>query len=280
METKKVQRAKQLIDGFQLPELPMEVVQLQQALQDDLVNIHSVLEIIEKNTVMAGELLGAVNRLVSKRGGALVTSVPKAVKILGLKNLYNLLVASALKNLYDGDILYQDIMNFSADVAFCMSDLAEYVEDVSPDEAYLLGLFHHVGVMVLFNHDPEGYAKIYKDSLSNPNAVIELEMARYGTTHPIIGAMIGKRWSLPKDLLNAILLHHTQAYSKIQDNYVRALVALNQLASVLIVEITLGKESTQALSETKQRAIQELMIKEEEVAEIQQTLIPYAYKIS
>ncbi|GAB6034755.1 HDOD domain-containing protein [Galenea microaerophila] len=275
----KLRNAMKIIQGTPLPELPEEVLLLEKELKSRFANLEKISSIIEKNTVMAGDVLEAVNSpVMNMKQEEPVKSIFQAVNLLGLENIYNLLVASALKRLFSGNAFYKDMMDFSVDVAFCMADISEWVNDVTRDEAYMLGLFHNVGALVLVDKDAEGYGKIYSNSLSQPVSVIEVEQAHYGTDHQLIGVLVAKKWNLSIDFLNAIMLHHTYPCTQIKEDRVRALVAMIQLANAIVAEISLGAYVSQEMQDFEAHAIQELMIPPDVVSEIRSALMSYSFK--
>jgi len=275
----KLRKAMEAIRGVKLPELPSEVLLLAEELKGPFPDVNKVAAIIEKNTVMAGDVLKAINSPIMKMNlEEPVKSIDEAVKLLGLENIYNLVVASALKNLFGGDDLYKDVMDFSVDVAFCMADISDWVDDVTRDEAYMLGLFHNVGALALVNKDPEGYGKIYANSLSRPISVIAVEEERYGADHQTIGVLVAKKWHLPVDLLNAIMLHHVHPSSSIKNDRVRALVAMIKLANAIVAEISLGAYVSQEMRDFEKDSREELMIDPEVVSEIRTALMSYSFK--
>jgi len=275
----KLRKAMEVVRGMDLPEIPAEVLMLQQELSSKFPNLNTVAAIIEGNSVMAGDVLKAINSPAIKlKQEEPVKSIFDAVKLLGLENIYNLVVAAALQNLFKGDPLYKDIMDFSVDVAFCMADISEWVDDVSRDEAYMLGLFHNVGAMLLVTKDTKGYGKVYDNSLSRPKSAIEVENERYGTDHQIIGVLIAKKWHLPVDFLNAIMLHHAHPCSVIEHDRVRSLVAMIKLSNAIVAEISLGAYISQEVRDFEKDAIEELMIDPEVVSEIRNALMSYSFK--
>ncbi len=101
--------------------------------------------IISKNALLAADVLRIANS-PAMRPKQVIKTIPQAVAILGTVNLKNMVLASALKQAFGGNGTIREIMDNSADVAFCMAELANGVHGVSPDEAYLCGLFHNCWV--------------------------------------------------------------------------------------------------------------------------------------
>lgn len=115
----KFQNAMNAIRGQSIPELPDEILLLEKEITSKFASIAVVAEIIEKNATLSGAVLKIVNSPVVKLAEPL-SSIREAVNILGLDNIYNLVVAAAVQNLFGGQGLLKDIMDYSVDVAFCM----------------------------------------------------------------------------------------------------------------------------------------------------------------
>lgn len=273
----KLQKAMLAIRGIKIPELPEEVLQLEQEIKSKFVNISTVAEIIEKNTTLSGELMRIVNSPVMKLREP-CHSIRDAVNVLGLDNIYNLLVSSALKNMFGKKGLFKDIMDHSVDVAFCMADIAEWVEGVTRDEAYMLGLFHNSGALLLATKNERRYEPLFRNSISLPISIIAKEEKEYDTNHAMLGVLIGKKWHLPIDIINAIMLHHNANCSRIQNDKVRSMVAMIKIANAIVSEISLGAYRGDEMRRYEVDGIEELMIPTEVVTEIRTALMSYTFK--
>jgi HD-like signal output (HDOD) protein len=273
----RLQAAVHAMRGIKLPQLPDDLMKLQQMLKSRLVNSYDVAAIIDKDTTLSGEVLTLINSPVTKIQVE-VRSIREAVEILGLDNIRNLLISAVLKRLFGNDTLYQDIMEHSVDVAFCMADLSEWVQGVERDEAYMLGLFHNGGALMLATKDPQGYLKLFSQSHSLPLDVIAKEQAKYGTDHATVGVLLGKRWHLPLDMLSAILLHHVPECASIQNPKVRAYVALIKVANAIVSEISFGGYRGDQMKAYEKDGQKELMISDAIIREIRLALMAYTVK--
>ncbi|WP_029407922.1 HDOD domain-containing protein [Thiomicrorhabdus sp. Milos-T2] len=273
----KFQNAMNAIRGQSIPELPDEILLLEKEITSKFASIAVVAEIIEKNATLSGAVLKIVNSPVVKLAEPL-SSIREAVNILGLDNIYNLVVAAAVQNLFGGQGLLKDIMDYSVDVAFCMADISEWVADVSRDEAYMLGLFHNVGAMMLASQDEAKYDGLFRSSMSIPILSLKKEEAIYGSNHAIIGVLVGKKWHLPTEMLNAIMLHHNEKCERIKNDNVRAMVAMIKVASGIVSEISLGAYRSAEMRDYEKDGMQELMLEDHVVKEIRTALMSYTFK--
>jgi len=269
--------AMQAIQGQKIPELPEEILALESELKSKFASTATVASIIEKNTTLSGEVLRLVNSPIVKLREP-VESIRDAVNVLGLDNIYNLVVSAAVKNILGGQGLLKDIMDNSVDVAFCMADISEWVDGVTRDEAYMLGLFHNAGALMLASKSEEKYEPLFRNSMSLPISVLSKEEKSFGSNHAIIGVLVGKKWNLPTEMLNAIMLHHNEKCERIQNDNVRAMVAMIKVANAIVAEISLGAYRGDEMRRYEEDGKEELMIEDSIVTEIRTALMSYTFK--
>jgi HD-like signal output (HDOD) protein len=79
--------------------------------------------------------------------------------------------------------------------------------------AYLAGLLHNVGYLVLGYLFPRELSLLNKLILANPDmAVTDMERHVMGVSHEQVGAWLTTAWNLPKELIVAIRWHHSERY--------------------------------------------------------------------
>ncbi|MDX1351828.1 MAG: HDOD domain-containing protein [Thiomicrorhabdus sp.] len=272
----KLRQAIKAIHGQKIPELPEEIILLDQEISSKFANTANVAAIISKNTTLSGELLRLVNSPIVKLKEP-VNSIRDAVEVMGLNNIANLLVAAAIKNIFGSKGLYKDIMDHSVDVAFCMADISESVEGISRDEAYLLGLFHNVGAMMLAAKDEETYAGLFRESMSKPVSFLSKEEQVFGSNHAMVGVLVGQKWRLPVNMLNAIMLHHNQKCERIKNDQVRAMVAMIKVANAIVSEVSLGAYRGEEMRAYEKDGIDELMLDSSELKYVRSALMSCSY---
>ena len=275
MLEKKLRAAMGAIKGMSLPELPQEVILLQRELESKYPNMKVAADIIGQNTKLAGDVIKLANSPFMKSTEP-VKSIFDAVTRLGLENIKNLVLAAALTRLAKSDGIGRIIVDHSIDVAFVMGQAAHFVQDISPEHAYMTGIFHHVGALMLAEKEPEIYEKIYFNSLSFPVNVLIKEQEAFQTNHVDIGLLIGKKWKLDNETLTAIFLHHKLQLSQIQDDNVRALVALIQLGTSLVAELSYGAYRSEEAKIFEKNAIEELYLHADDVADLRRALLSFA----
>jgi len=265
------------ISGVKIPVMPGQVFRLQDELKSRFVNSVTVADIIEQDTIIAGEVLKLINSPIMKMK-VHVRSIREAVNMLGLDNIRNLVVSSVISRVFGSDPACKEIIEHSVDVAFCMAELSEWVDGVSRDEAYMMGLFHNGGGLLLATKDPENYPRFLNYAHSMPISLLEKENKRYGSDHTMVGVLLAKKWQLPVDMISAIMLHHEPKCAVIKNDKVRAYVALIKVSNAIVSEISLGAYRGQEMRDYEKDGEQELMIPHEMVKRVRIALMSYGMK--
>ncbi|WP_019895533.1 HDOD domain-containing protein [Hydrogenovibrio halophilus] len=260
------------IKGVKIPDLPKEILELDEALSSKFPNNQVITDIIKSNTKLSGEVLRIVNSPVIKVK-AEVKTIRDAVDALGHNNLKNLVLASAMKNIFNKREV-NEIIEHSKDVAYCCAELSDYVHGVSRDQAYLTGLFHNAGALLLATKDPEHYVKLFSQLNTHPVTAMEKELKAYGANHTFIGILMGQKWKLNVNVLNTIMTHHNPIDS-IRNEQVRTLVAMIKVANVVVNEISFGSFMAQEAKDELKEGREELMLDSDQINDVRNALATF-----
>lgn len=261
------------INAVNLPEMPKEIAQLDEELNRPLTNTRTVANIIEQNTTLTGDVLKMIKERGLNKQGEPIGSIFEAVNIVGLNVIRNVVLAAAFERAKGRGVLFSNIIEQNIDAAFCMSELAEYVQEVTPTEGFMLGLMHNSGALVLAEKDPERYEKLHNFSLAHPTQIIEKEDKVYNTNHAMIGAVLARIWGLSPEMMSAIRFHHIVDCSAIADDKIRAMVAMLRVSWSIVSEITSESYRTDAMKQFEQNGMEELMIDSHQIKMIRSALI-------
>lgn len=201
------QLAEDILKSIHIPPCPAVVVALMEETRRPEVDFSKLVKLISGDVSLAASMLKTANSPFFALRHK-VNSVQQAVSVLGLKNIMQIVMGSALHNALGGDRMtmerYWDRSNFTAVVA---SQIAARLHGVSREDAYTFGLFHDCGIPILMQRFPD-----YKQKLAAANnsseMVIAIEDESYATNHAVVGNMLARNWSLPAHIAEAILVHH------------------------------------------------------------------------
>jgi HD-like signal output (HDOD) protein len=99
-----------------------------------------------------------------------------------------------------------------------------------PGTAYLAGLLHNFGFLLLGHLFPEEFAELHKAVIAEPETpVVELEQRVIGATHMEMAAWLMEAWNMPPEILVVQKEHHNPDYAGPHANYVRLVALADQL---------------------------------------------------
>ncbi len=208
-------RLQQIISrGEDLPTLPTIVLQLHRVLDDPRAGPARVAQVIEQDPALTTRLLRVVNSAFFAGGGPRLTSVPAAVAKLGMNHIRSTCLVMAVVKAFgkqSGRFDHEQFWAHSATVAELASRLWARVGDertVSSDDAYVVGLLHDVGLLVIDQHFPDELTELLltRDDDSAPLAT--LEEAQMGIDHGAVAGLLLGRWSLPPFVADAVTHHN------------------------------------------------------------------------
>jgi HD-like signal output (HDOD) protein len=261
------------LEGFEIPTIPAELLELQSLLQKtDFPDFGDVAEIIGRNTVLSGELIKVANQAqFLPKDSDPVSTIRGAIDSLGLYRLKNLVFSLGFKTQVS-DIIFDDLMDHSIDVANVATELGRWVSDISPDEIYLAGVFHNAGAIIM-EMKFGNYQSTFYNTLTNCYTGLVRERKIYQAHHGVYGLLVAKKWHLDSVFAQVMLLHHQRDLSVIKDDYVRTLVALIQVANAIVSEVSFGSFLGTEVKDMLHNAQEELLIKDEVIDEIRMALM-------
>jgi HD-like signal output (HDOD) protein len=86
---------------------------------------------------------------------------------------------------------------------------AEKQERTIIDDAFMSGLLHDVGKLILAANLPQPYKEALTAARNNGGSDLEAERRAFGVTHAEVGAYLLALWGLPFPIVEAIALHHS-----------------------------------------------------------------------
>ncbi len=227
-----------------LPTVPAVATEILNIFSGEDPDVDKVIKLIEADQAITMRLLRLVNSAYFGFRNP-VTSVSRAVALLGLSQLRSVLLSvtvseSLLKPLKSKSPRDQEsLWKHSLGCAVWSELIAETVDTELKTDAFVGGLLHDVGKLILEECFPEKYELVEKrcEDEHEPWFIAEKEIL--GIDHTTVGKWLAAKWNLPKTLVQTIWLHH-QPLSALHDlDFVinRKLIAIVHLSNVLAHEI-------------------------------------------
>jgi HD-like signal output (HDOD) protein len=209
-ETLTQEQISNVLMGIKIPPQPQILVDLQieQIMPDP--DLKRIAALIRRDVGLAGTILKVVNSSFYGLRNK-ITSVDQAVSLIGLDSIINIINGVSIKSeMSDETITHMNrFWDTANDIAMIATNIAKMVGFPKPDLAYLLGLFHNVGVPLLMRRF-DNYLEVLEHSYgNNSDRIIDIENDVLKTNHAVVGYYIAKSWNLPKILCEAIAEHHS-----------------------------------------------------------------------
>jgi len=196
-----------------LPSLPKTYTNLQNTLKNPDSGLSDVAEIIEQDLAMSAKVLQLVNSAffgLYKH----IESPARAVNLLGIDTIKALVlvvgVFSKLKSPPTKTFNIKGLWSHSmATAAFAKQIAAMETDDKEMiDNAFVGGLLHDVGKLLLFSRMPEKYEQAASMSLEPLCSLNEAEHQVFGSCHDHVGGYLIGLWGLPGPVVESITFHH------------------------------------------------------------------------
>ena len=165
----------------------------------DDVSVGELAHVVEQDVVMAANLLSVANSALYSRAGS-VSSVRQAIARIGIPKTRNTLLGLSVSRSFR-DVRFPkswSAARFNAHslAAAIFSDLlAQRASAESPDWAFLAGLLHDIGLLLIATGLPD-HSLAVADAGSDYQ-LVEWERQLLGFTHFEIGADLLMRWNCP-----------------------------------------------------------------------------------
>jgi HD-like signal output (HDOD) protein len=264
--------AYQAIKGISMPTMPEMALKVRDELSILRPDMKKIADYISRDAGLSGNVLKIINSpafgLTKK-----ITSIEHASVLLGIDKIKNTVIASAFKSVSgSGDKNKKVRSNIALDssvIAFCCARLSTYVTDVTQDEAYMAGLFHNGGLLIMVSqHDK--MEELVDYSMNFPISMISKEYEKYYSSHTVIGYLLGKHWELPEVVSQAIYLHHIPSTEMIDNPELRGLVSILIAANGIMNKINGYRDKLpQEAGVYYDEALSELMIDEDTLEQIE-----------
>ncbi len=215
-------RLKALVGGLtSLPSFPSLYLEIMKELNSENPSVESIAGVIARDPGMTAKMLQIVNSAaigLSRKVG----SPYEAVQFLGFGTVRSLVLSAHIFSCFEKT----DLRGFSvtelwnhgmrtARVA-CMIMQYEQAEPAEVEDAYLAGMLHDMGKLILAEGLPDRFQQALTLAAERNVPLHEAEKEVFGATHASVAAYLLGLWGLPASIVEAVALHHTPAESPVR----------------------------------------------------------------
>lgn len=258
-----------------LPEVTLKIIELVEDPSSTAQDLHNV---ISYDPALCSRLLKVVNSAFYGLPGQ-IGSINRAIVLLGLNAVKNIAIAASLAKLFRGGELTPTfsarlLWDHSTATATAAKMLADRLKLGLPDEAFLGGLIHDIGVMVEMQASRQKLIEILDeldvDSEGVPQkCMLEIEENIFGANHQHFGAGLCEKWKFPQTFKLVTGFHHNPLEAPSGS---RALPCVIHIADKLAARINAGFRLDQQNLDISPDVLEELKLNEKQINDISTSL--------
>ncbi len=200
-------RIKNILGIRHLEPMPAQAARAFQLASNPRATGAQFVEVIESDEVISARVVRIANSVYFFRGTP-ATDIEKAVANIGLDELRCLLSATMLKSLLKGKHPAREQVWANAVGTAIAARRLSCFTTLSEGEAFLCGLVHDVGKLIMIQRNGGLYEEVIKRVSSGDLSFVEAEEELFETNHTEVGKWVAESWNFPPQTLEAITRHH------------------------------------------------------------------------
>ncbi|HWH15699.1 MAG TPA: HDOD domain-containing protein [Miltoncostaeaceae bacterium] len=196
----------------ELPPMPASISEVIAACDDHDMTVGQLSQIILRDQGLTANILKLANSAFYGHARR-VTTATEAVVLLGFSAIKSLAISSHTARLLNRalpgyGLAGGELWQHSVAVAFTARRIAVDVHLAPVEEAFVAGLLHDIGKVVLATHLEDAFEEIGAAARGRGVPFHHVEAEVLGFDHAELGARVAAQWSFPAELEEAIRCHH------------------------------------------------------------------------
>jgi putative nucleotidyltransferase with HDIG domain len=193
------------------PTLPMIVNKITELVSLPETSAKDIEAVVAKDQVLTGKLLRLVN---SPFYGfpQKITTISRAVGIIGFEALRNLVFSSSVINLFrsQGSEIFRpaEFWKHSVGTALAAKELARHLGEKQVEEFFVGGLIHDIGKLVHEEYFGDRFRQACSVAFHKDILLREAEQEVLHFTHDQTGGLLLTQWNLPPKVIAMVRYHH------------------------------------------------------------------------
>lgn len=254
------------VDG--LKPLPSTVTQALKLIEEPDISIREVVSVISVDQALTARILSWSNSAFYGFAHP-ATTLHEAVTRLGLRRTKNILFTLSYSSLLGRRVAgynlgHGELWRHAIAVAMASQRLSERVGYPAPDEAYVAGLLHDIGKLMLDQFFKVDWARLLELGQKRHMSLMETEEYLLGLNHAQTGGELARKWDFPPRLVEAIAYHHTPTFGGVAPE----LAAIVQVADNICLRLNIGLPHPDFLPDLSREGLRLLSLELEEVDEL------------
>lgn len=229
-----------IMTASDLPTIPVVATKVMQLIESENASAEELARVVASDPAVAARVLKISN---SSFYGCQrqIQTLSHAIMVLGFSTLKSLVVAASVKQVYKPYGLTEKMLwEHSFGVGLAARMIANATRLVNEEEAFLGGLFHDIGKIILNSLDHDKFQSVMEKCYNDGISFSDAEHQLYSYTHAEVGGLVIKKWNFPSVLMFTVLKHHSFDFSEDEDIYQVRLTCIVGLANMFCHKLGIG----------------------------------------
>lgn len=193
-----------------LPSLPVVVIDVLESFEQQEPDIAALAGKISRDQALAAKTLRIANSSFYGLSHK-VSTISQAITVLGFDNVRSIVAAAFVIDCFSNpghaSFDFPAFWRHAIGSALCAKMLAQR-RGLNQNFAFISGLLHDIGKLVLVTYFPEQYAAVIGHRAASDCYMLDAEREVLGIDHAMVGRALAERWKFPSPMQRAIANHH------------------------------------------------------------------------
>ena len=226
---------------FEMPSTPVVLTKIIQVLDDDSASAQQLEDLILHDPSLSARILKLANSAFYSFRTE-VKTLSHAIALLGMGLVKSLAIGVTIFESFTKGVKQEGnqinrLWMHSFGTGLITQDIwsrrARTKKEI--DFAFLSGLLHDMGQVVLFKDSPHTYGRLFsREKTSADPSLCAMETELFGVDHTYVGSSLAKQWGFPADLVTILRKHHSASDTKL------ALPAVVSVADTMVKQTRIG----------------------------------------
>jgi putative nucleotidyltransferase with HDIG domain len=199
---------RKIFETRDLPTLPLVAQRILTLTDDEDTGTEQLAKVIATDQALTARILSLANSAYYGHRRQ-ISTLWQAVVVIGWIMLKQVSLSVLICKAFGRGTNRTAFWRHSLMAAHASSAAATRAGVADAETAYVAGLLHDVGKLILDTSLPAEYAEVRRKVEQEKCNVVEAEQSVFQTDHVEVGAWMAERWQLPPELIEAIGSHHS-----------------------------------------------------------------------
>lgn len=243
---------------------PFTVNRILRIADDDKSGAPELSKIIKTDSAMTTTILKVANSVIFASRDRKIADIREAVVRIGFRETKNIALSMMVMKLFTKDeksagYNRMEFWYHSLAVAVIAEKLAKTAGFKNTEEAFVAGLLHDFGVLLLDEFFTEIFDKSIEATTTPGTSFVQAEKDLMGITHNDLANRMFETWNIPKNIGQSVLNHMDfTVFKSDTEPELTKLVKIVGLANVMAKAMDVGKECDQWIQQVPDELLLEL----------------------